>query len=88
MHRDGIKTYKLCKSPSPTSHIYKTIFTKLSGDVDILWQLRGLCGCYRDYMAAMGSICHTFFFAKIALRGSFGTDLREGVTMALPSKII
>ena len=44
-------------------------------DTGSMWLLRGLCGCYRVYVP--------LFPAKIALRGSYGTALREGVTADL-----
>ena len=40
-----------------------------------MWLLQGLCGCYRVNVL--------LFFANIALRGSSGTDLREGVSVAI-----
>ena len=46
-------------------------------NVAISWQLRGLSGCYGVYVQ--------LFFAKIALRGSYGTDLREDVAVAIGS---
>ena len=50
-----------------------------------LWQLRGLRVCYDVYVVVTG-VYVPLFFAKIALRhavrGSSGTDLREGVTVA------
>ena len=44
-------------------------------DVANLLQLRGLRGCYEVNIP--------LFFAKIALCGSYGTDLREGVTVVV-----
>ena len=43
------------------------------------WQLRGLRGCYGVYVVV--------FLTKITLhvRGSYGTAIREGVTVALSS---
>ena len=53
------------------------------------------CGCYGVYLALMGStwmlqglhgsyrVYILLFFEKIAVRGSYGIDLREGVTAAL-----
>ena len=38
----------------------------------ISWQLQGVCGCYRVYMAVTGSTTRSFS-AKIALRGSYRT---------------
>ena len=40
----------------------------------ISWQLQALRGCYRVYVTAL--------FREIALRGNYGTYLREGVTAA------
>ena len=37
------------------------------------WLLRGLCGCYVVHVQ--------LFFMKIALRWTYVTDLRQGVTM-------
>ena len=40
-----------------------------------MWLLQGLCGCYGVYVP--------LFFLKIAVRGSFGTALRDGMTKVL-----
>ena len=44
-------------------------------DVAISWWLRSLRVCYGVFVP--------LFYAKVALHGSYGTDLREGVTVAL-----
>ena len=71
-----------CKSPSRKSRVRQYYWN---------WVGRGyLCGSYRISMAVMGSICSCYdiyillFLEKIVLRGSNGTDLREGVTVDLP----
>ena len=71
---------------------FKTIFPKLSGtclcpapffsrENRLVWlcffQLQGQRGCYGVYIS--------LFFTKIASRGTYGTDFREGVTVALYS---
>ena len=65
------------KAPSRKSHVrqFSQNWAKIEQDLPISWQLRGLCGCYGVYVR--------LFFAKIALRGSYGTVLREGVTVSL-----
>ena len=56
-------------NPPRKSHV-KTIEWEVSNS----WQLRGLSDCYGVYVP--------LFFAKISLRGSYGTDLRSdrGIT--------
>ena len=83
-----------CVIPRPHLHVKvrpvtprEDNFREFEWDVAFPWQLQGLddcllglyiimCGCYRVYTP-------TFSPAKIALRGSYGTALREGVTAAL-----
>ena len=66
----------------PRSHLYvkarpvratEDHFREIEWDVAISWQLRGLRGSYVVYVSLLG--------AKIALRGSYWTNLREGVTV-------
>ena len=72
------------KSPSRKSHVRQ--FSRswvgrgfLVAVTRYMWLLRGVRGCY--------GFCIPLFSTKIALHGSYGTDLREGVTMAPLHKI-
>ena len=64
---------------TPSRNSQKTNFAKFGGTCmaveESTWLLRGLRGRYGVYVP--------LFCARIALCGSYGTELREGVTVAL-----